>query len=122
MSMIRRRIPSRHVIIAFTLILSLMLAGCARTEQAMAEAKAEMSVTLRGLAVLGIVIVGCASLLGIFESGDYEYRKQRTTRRILGIVGVLVSLPLLLYLLITRGWWQDTVLFIIDVIKEAIFG
>ncbi|MBK9229583.1 MAG: hypothetical protein IPO15_01540 [Anaerolineae bacterium] len=122
MSMIRRRIPSRHVIIAFTLILSLMLAGCARTEQAMAEAKAEMSVTLRGLAVVGIVIVGCASLLGIFESGDYEYRKQRTTMRILGIVGVLVSLPLLLYLLITRGWWQDTVLLIIDVIKEAIFG
>ena len=122
MNIIRRRIPSRRAIIAFTLILSLMLAGCARSEQAMAEAKAELSVTLRGLVVLSLVIIGCASLLGIFEGDDYERQKQRTTRRILSIVGVLVSLPLLVYLLITRGWWQDTVLFIIDVTKEAIFG
>lgn len=67
----------------------------------------EIGVTLRGLFLVMLVVIVCVALAtkGIPAKS----------------IGLILSAGVV-YLLIGRGWWKDTIMAILDFVKEAIFG
>jgi hypothetical protein len=65
-----------------------------------------------GTIVRGVVLVALAAVaIFAFKTGSLKPK----------FVGV-VLLAAVVYLLVGRGWWKDTILTILDFVKEAIFG
>jgi Na+-driven multidrug efflux pump len=117
MKAFRWQLQFKHITLVVILVLGFVLASCVPTDEAIAETKADMATFFRGFVIVCLFIGSIASVTSAFGGKDTE-RKQR----IIGIVGVFACVPLLVYLLVVKGWWVDTVLLILDVIKDEIFG
>jgi hypothetical protein len=77
------------------------------TAQERAHSASELGIAARGILIVLLIIFAVTSLKGTSRFGK--------------IIG-LALLGIILFLLIGRGWWKDTILAILDFIKEAIFG
>lgn len=117
MNTLRWQLQLKYITLVFILLLSFVLVSCGRTDEAIAETKADMATMFRALVIVCLFLGSIASIASAFGGRDTEKK-----HRIIGIVGSLVCIPLLAYLLIVKGWWVDTVLLILDVIKDEIFG
>lgn len=83
-------------------------------EQEKINVLAEGGVFVRGGIIFGLLMLGVIAAARRNEG--------TTAARLFFIVSSIVAFSATIYLVIMRGWWKDTILALIRLIKEAIFG
>lgn len=87
-----------------------------RTEakQEQTNALAEGGIWVRGGIVIALLVFGFGALGKLGEVS--------TPIKMLLILAAIVTLGTMVYLLIGRGWWKDTILAVLKLIEAAVFG